>query len=165
MIRRAFFTCIVILATAASPWVARAERTPDQGPEDGRIRTITFNPRDVVKIVGHYGYHTLIELAATENVETILIGDSVGWQVLPTKRGNVVAVKPAEANASTNLTLITNRRTYAFALEARKGAPGPQMTWRLQFRYPEDESAAQLAELEQVRLDKAASGRGEDARS
>jgi len=70
----------------------------------------------------------------------------------------VVAVKPAEANASTNLTLITDRRTYAFALEARKGAPGSQMTWRLQFKYPEDESAAQLAELEQVRLDKAASG-------
>lgn len=159
MIRSAAFALVLTVATAVAPGTALAERTPDQGPEDGRIRTIVYNPRDVVKVVGHYGYHTLIELAEGENVETILIGDSVAWQVIPTKRGNVVAVKPAESNAATNLTLITDRRTYAFSLEAKKGAPGPQMTWRLQFRYPEDESAAQLAELAKTRLANVASGK------
>lgn len=147
---------VSMLLGLSLPTLVWAERTPDQGPEDERIRTVTYNPRDVVKVIGHYGYHTVIEFSEGEEIESILIGDSVAWQVIPTKRGNTIAVKPTETNASTNLTVISDRRTYAFALQARKGIPGPDMTWRLQFRYPEDVAAARMAELEQARIERAA---------
>ncbi|MEY3106032.1 MAG: Type secretion system protein virB9 precursor, partial [Pseudomonadota bacterium] len=50
---------------------------------DSRIRIMVYNPDDVFKYVGYYGYQASIELSQGEAVETISMGDTVAWQVVP----------------------------------------------------------------------------------
>ena len=117
-----------------------------EGPQDPRIRTVVYSPRDVVKIEATYGYHTVVELAESEVISSLVIGDSVAWIAQQSESGNRIFLKPKEANAATNLTVITNLRTYSFALQAKRSKASSQMTWRLRFEYPEDGT------LEQERL-------------
>ena len=90
-------------------------------------------------IKGHYGYSTTIEFAENETVETASIGDSVAWQVIkPESRPNMLFIKPLEANANTNMTVVTNLRIYSFELSADK-APSRQdknLAFRIRFTYP-----------------------------
>lgn len=147
---------------AASP--ALAEKKPQPGPTDSRIRTVIYNPRDVVKVVGHYGFQTLIQFADYEEIENISIGDSLSWQVVPNERGNLLFLKPVEQNAQTNLTVITStpstsnamgvvQRVYVFSLAAnsRQKHSNPNFTWTVKFHYPEEEEQHLL--LQQQRRD------------
>ena len=150
---------------AASP--ALAEKQPQPGPADSRIRTVVYNERDVVHVVGHYGFQTLIQFADYEEIENISIGDSLAWQVVPNERGNLLFVKPVEQNAQTNLTVVTStpsktdatgvsQRVYVFSLDA-KGKDehkSPAFTWTVKFHYPEDVEHSML--LTQRRRDIAA---------
>ena len=55
----------------------------------------------------------------------MIVGDTESFQVDPIPElGNVLTIKPHVQGASTNMTVITNRRTYSFHL--REGLdPGP----------------------------------------
>ena len=129
-----------------------AERLPKEGPQDPRIRTIVYNPRDVVRIDGTYGYHTVVELAEDEQIQGMVIGDSVAWEAEKNAAGNRIFLKPKEDNAATNLTVLTNRRTYSFALQASRATSKDRMTWRLRFEYPEEEAERALAVEERASL-------------
>jgi type IV secretion system protein VirB9 len=124
----------------AGAGAARAEKVPTLGPQDPRIRTVVYNPRDVVKIDATYGYHTVVELAPEEVIQSLVIGDSVAWEAEKSETGNRIFLKPKEDQAATNLTVITDRRTYSFALQASRGAAKNKMTWRLRFEYPDEEA-------------------------
>ena len=133
---------LVLLGVAASP--SFAEKRPEPGPADARMRTVVYNPRDVVKIVAHYGFQTLVQFADDEAIENISIGDSLAWQVSPNERGNLLFLKPIERDAQTNLTIVTqpadaDQRVYVFALDARSTlrADDPALTWTVKFHYPE----------------------------
>ncbi len=133
-----------------------AENTTTPGSTDPRVRTVAYNERDVVKIVGHYGFQTLIQFGNGERIENISIGDSLAWQVVPNERGNLLFVKPIEKNADTNLTVVTalpmrrssvsGQRIYNFALTAdqRTKHADPSMTWTVRFHYPADDQARLL---------------------
>jgi type IV secretion system protein VirB9 len=117
-----------------------AERAPKEGPQDSRIRTVVYNPRDVVRIEVHYGYQTEIEFGDDEHIETLALGDSVSWEAVQDGSQKHLFLKPKEEHANTNLTVITDRRTYTFALvgkDARAGAHVAAMTWRVHFEYPD----------------------------
>ena len=142
-------------ALAASP--ALAEQAAKPGSVDGRVRTVVYNERDVVRIIGHYGFQTMIQFAGYESIENISIGDSLAWQVVPNERRNLLFVKPVEKNAETNLTIITTlpsatkpgqveQRVYNFSLEAKKASKHTDrsMTWTLRFHYPQDDQALLL---------------------
>ncbi len=145
-------TFIIIMIFA--PLVANAENSPTPGPADSRVRNIVYNPRDVVNILGHYGYQTLIRFADYEQIENISIGDSLAWQVVPNERGNLLFLKPIEKDAATNLTVVTStpsatdpsgvmQRIYVFALQANSADHhnSNEFTWTVQFHYPGDETA------------------------
>lgn len=113
---------------------------------DARVRTVTYSAGDVVPLTGHYGYQMMIALEPSERIENISIGDSVAWLVTPNKAANAVFIKPVEANAATNMTVQTDRRTYLFELRAERATRGgrtPGMLYKVDFRYPEN--APQLA--------------------
>ena len=76
-------TISLLALTFLAPLTAVAENSPTPGPTDARVRTIVYNPRDVVDILGHYGYQTLVRFADYEQIENISIGDSLAWQVVP----------------------------------------------------------------------------------
>lgn len=146
-------TVVVFLACLLAP-TAFAEREPAPGPSDARVKTVVYSPRDVVHVIGHYGYQTLIRFADDEHIENLSIGDSLAWQIVPNERGNLLFVKPVEDNATTNLTVVTARpsttngleqRVYLFELTARE-APreAGSLTWSVEFQYPDDDIALLL---------------------
>lgn len=159
---RALLACALLLATPAF-----ADTAPRPGVVDPRIRTVAFRPNDVVAIEGRYGYLTMVEFAPDERIDNVAIGDSLAWQVVPSRSAHMLFLKPMEANAATNLAVVTDKRTYAFALSARtaarnaRGAPTRDGVYRIIFRYPEDEAraaelAAARARVEAMARDRAA---------
>lgn len=139
---------LLILALLV-PLVAAAEATPPQGVTDSRVRTIDYDPGNVVRLGTFYGVSTHVQFAEDERISDVAVGDTEAWQVIP--RGRHMFFKPKTTNADTNVTVITNKRTYQFALvvEARKVTDttawkNPNLIYSLAFRYP-DEEAAKLA--------------------
>jgi len=134
------------------PFAVSATQLPKPGPRDPRIRTIAYDPREVFVIKGHYGFQQMIQLADDEKVESLSLGDSLAWQVVPNKAGNLLFLKPVEPKAHTNLSVITNRRSYAFELIAvNLIAQIARMTYIVRFQYPGDEDARVQAELGALR--------------
>lgn len=100
---------------------------------DPRIRTVTYSEDEVVPISVSPGYQLTVELGRGEHIENIAIGDNGGWTVTPNKRGDFLFIKPLEGAQTTNLTVITEARTYLFEL----GASGMGSPYTLRFRYNE----------------------------
>lgn len=146
--------CAIVIGVVAPQ--ASADTIPRPGAVDARVRTVAYRANDVVAIDGRYGFLTMIELSADERIENVAIGDSLAWQVVPSRSAHMLFLKPVEQNAATNLAVVTNRRTYAFALSARpavrgrNGAPTRDGLYRVIFRYPEEE--ARQAELAAARV-------------
>ncbi|HEY4146680.1 P-type conjugative transfer protein VirB9 [Pinirhizobacter sp.] len=144
---RSSILCLALLAAAG----AQAESVPASGNFDARIKEVQYNPSDVVRVVGHYGYSTDIEFAAGETIKNIALGDTLAWDVAPAD--NHLFVKPREDNAATNMTVITDRRIYQIALDARRtartGGKSSHVYFLVRFRYPEDDAARMTAEAKE----------------
>lgn len=126
--------CLVAGVAAAQSGIPRPSSV------DPRIRTVTYNPNDVVELRGHFGYQMLIEFAEDERIENVSIGDSLAWQVTPNRRANLLFLKPIERDVATNMTVVTNLRRYAFELTARNAASAmdPNIIYTVRFQYPDD---------------------------
>ena len=108
---------------------------------DVRLRIVDYDEGQVVRLLGCVGFQTTISLASSEHVENVGIGDSAAWQVASNKRGNLVFVKPINAHAFSNMTVITDKHSYNFEL---KSAPESdcargRVTYELRFRYAADQ--------------------------
>ena len=77
---------------------------------DSRIKTFVYNPNEVFTITTHYGYQSNIEFGPKETIDTISVGDRVGWQIIPA--GRRLFIRAMEENAHTNMTIVTNMRAY-----------------------------------------------------
>lgn len=100
---------------------------------DQRIRTLRYDPDQIVRVSGHPGIQSTIEFAPDERIENIAVGDSAAWQVTPNRRASVIFLKPLVAVSRSNMTVVTDRRTYMFDLvtSARRAAP----LYALKFSY------------------------------
>lgn len=100
------------------------------------IKVISYSTNDIHEYTGFYGYQSSILFEKGEEIKTIAMGDSSGWQLIP--KGNRLFLKPLSENAKTNCTLITNRRVYYFALHAKeaKGLNDPALAYEVRFIYP-----------------------------
>lgn len=107
---------------------------------DNRVKTVVYNENDVISLTGYYGYQTTISFATYEKIQNISIGDSVAWQVVPNKVGNILFIKPVEERATTNMTVITDRRIYNFELTSGMASSprDSRITYMLKFSYPMD---------------------------
>ena len=85
---------------------------------DSRIKTYIYSPNEVYLLVLHYGFQSNIEFSKGETVDTITLGDSYLWKITPL--GNKLFIKPMEKNIRTNMTIITNKRTYQFDIVAKE---------------------------------------------
>lgn len=108
-------------------------------PADRRIKTLRYDPDDVFVIYTLYGYQTNIEMAPEEQVQTISMGDRSLWQIIPAR--NRMFIRPMDDNVATNMTVITNLRSYQFDLKSGKGAleDNKQTIYVARFTYPEEE--------------------------
>ncbi|MDX2237100.1 MAG: TrbG/VirB9 family P-type conjugative transfer protein [Hyphomonadaceae bacterium] len=110
---------VAALSANLAPAAAQA-----QSGGDPRMRTIVYNPNQIIPIRGHLGYQMLIEFDPNERIENVSIGDSLAWQVTPNRRATLLFVKPVVLGAATNMTVVTTLRRYAFELTSRE-ASGP----------------------------------------
>lgn len=121
-----------ILAGAALTLVAAT--APRAGPVDPHVQRIFYDPDDVVRLTGAVGWQITVFFAADERIENVSIGDATAWQVTPNKRAKILFLKPLSAKASTNMTVVTSQRRYAFDLAA---APrSARLPWTVRFDYP-----------------------------
>jgi type IV secretion system protein VirB9 len=132
---------LFVLLLCAISFNAYAIRESRPTAIDSRIRVMVYHQDDVFKYTGYYGYQACIELARDEEVVSVSMGDSTGWQIVPS--GFRIFIKPMEKDATTNMTLITNKRTYFFELYAEEAQDirDPDMVFKVKFIYPDEHEA------------------------
>lgn len=103
---------------------------------DSRIKTYIYNPNEVYMLVVHYGFQSQIEFAKGEEIKTISLGDSYAWKITPLE--NRLFIKPMEKNIRTNMTVLTNKRSYQFDIVAREldGEEDQDLAYVVRFYYP-----------------------------
>jgi type IV secretion system protein VirB9 len=126
---------VAFLAGAAS-----AQVQPMPGDGDPHLQVIDYGAGQIVQLRGSPGYQLMVELSPDEQVQSVAVGDSASWQVSVNKAGDRLFLKPGQAGAATNMTVVTSVRTYAFDLYALD-APTPDMPYAVQFRYPTPKAA------------------------
>ena len=128
MIRKVSFAAFALLGCTSA--VAAA---------DNRIRTLSYDANQIVRILGKAGIQSTIEFASDERIENVAVGDSSAWQITPNRRASLLFVKPLVARSRTNMTVVTDRRTYMFDLVAGEKSAAP--VYALKFSYPHEKMA------------------------
>lgn len=124
---------------AATPPPASA--APLAPPADPRIQTLIYQPDQIVRLQVAPGYQLTVEVAPGERIENIAVGDSSAWQVTPNKRGDHFFVKQTGTGQSTNLTVVTDARTYTFELQPLMSLM-PDSPYTIRLAAPDDDRAA-----------------------
>ena len=126
--------------SASSPDASSPPPTASLGYTDARIHTLMYDPERVVELNAHFGYQMMIQFGADERIEDVAIGDGAAWQITPNKGASLLFIKPIDHDAATNMTVVTDRRSYLFELRVdADGYRSPsQMTYVVRFTYPPD---------------------------
>jgi len=147
--RRSNLPCLVLAALLAGAGgaPALAVQTPQPGLIDTRVRTVDFDPLQVVRITGVYRTATQILFGEDETILHVAVGDATAWDVAAEK--NILFIKPKAAHGVTNMIVTTQlpdgkARNYIFELtmgaQARHSIGAA--LFALRFRYPSDVEAA-----------------------
>ncbi|MEO8112763.1 MAG: TrbG/VirB9 family P-type conjugative transfer protein [Phenylobacterium sp.] len=148
-----FPALLAAIAAIASTAPAVAVETPRPGAADPRIKTVDFDPLQVVRLVGAFRTATQILFADDETIQHVALGDTSGWEVVAEK--NILFAKPTAVRAPTNLIVTTATasgrvRNYTFELATRGGPTSrasPDTFFVVRFRYPADEKQSLSAAL------------------
>ena len=132
--RKAILLICLLIATQA-----QAVRDSRPTALDSRIKVIVYNPDDVFKYTGYYNYQASIDFSAEETIQSVSMGDTTAWQIVPS--GFRLFLKPIDKDATTNMTVITNKRVYYFELYAEEAEDirDPNLAFNVRFLYPDDD--------------------------
>jgi type IV secretion system protein VirB9 len=122
------FACIVFFAQAEAALPITT---------DSRIKTFVYNENEVFRVTIQYGYQSSIEFAENEEIETISVGNSYSWKITPV--GRRIFLKALEGAAHTNMTVITDKRTYQIEIESKypDESLDDELVYVVRFFYPE----------------------------
>lgn len=137
----------LVLGIAPVAWGAT---TPKPGVADPRMRTIDYDPLQVVRVEGVFRTATQILFGDDEIILHVAVGDATAWDVAAEK--NILFIKPKAGHGITNLIVTTARgagptRNYTFELSAETSRRAAGGLYVLRFRYPSDQKAATTAAL------------------
>lgn len=106
-------------------------------PTDTRIKTFVYNPNEIFQVKFMVGYQSIIELQKDEDVELITFGDATPWNV--TTLGRRIFLKATEPGVKTNMTIITDKRTYLLEIMSNSDDDDTddRITYILRFFYPD----------------------------
>jgi len=165
----------IAIALALHSTASIAVDMPQSSKFDNRIQHVDYNAGDVVVVRTVPGISTRVVFSPSENVLDIASGFTQGWNFQ--ERENVLYIKPQSIKGengqpsmppeagkwNTNLLVKTNLRLYDFDLQllpgSNSGAPATnqRISYRVEFRYPEDEAEKAKKALEaqaaKVKLD------------
>ncbi len=89
-----------------------------------------------MRVSATYGVSTMVIFDDAETFETISLGDTESWQVVPAQKGNILFVKPIARNVTTNMNVVTDKHIYY--LELHDNAPGSgRAVFGIRFVYPD----------------------------
>lgn len=138
---------IAVIASCVGLAPAFAESLPKSVKADARIRVVPFQENNVVYLGGMMGISTMLVFNEDEKISTIAMGDTVAWQAVPDQSKRFMFIKPLEANAVTNMNVITSKRVYNFILRGLAPGNTRDAAFKVVFSYPEDAvTASQLAQ-------------------
>ena len=151
------FSCLSCLAAAIALGLgfglsvfsgeAAALQKPDTSQHDARIKYVDYRPDDVVPIQACEGMITAITFAPGETVVNYGSGFSTAWEFAT--RANHFYLKPKMRQGTTNLIVVTDKRTYVF--DVKYGASTKKTDYLMVFRYPDEAKAAAEAKAKQER--------------
>ena len=132
LLRIGFLAHFIISIFFLSPAFAQTPITTDS-----RIRTLVYNPNEVYELKFYYNYQSFIEFADDEEIEMISIGEAFAWRLTPA--GKRLFIRPLEVAAHTNMTIITNKRTYHFDIRSDEfnGKADEDLVYTIRFFYPQ----------------------------
>ncbi len=131
-----FAVACVLLSIVAAP-SARADWVPAPGRGDPKIRIAPYSRNRVYRLYGYVGYQIDIEFAPGERFKGLAAGDieGIGFKA----DGRHLFLKPRVPRLRTNLTVLTNRRSYEFDYSVSPRTPDSavrQVIYALRFTYP-----------------------------
>lgn len=136
---RAVWLVAVLLCSLSLPYPSVVAADPATGASlvDPRIRSLLYSPQQVIHLHGWVGYHVELEFEPDESFVTLGGGDlsALTYDAV----GNHLFLKPRATVIRTNLTVITNKRTYVIDYTAQAGRPDPltdELVYSLRFNYP-----------------------------
>jgi len=129
----------VAALAALIPAGLAAQVHPTSSASDPHVQTVLYDEDQVVQLQGTPGFQIDVAFAADEAIENVAVGDSGAWQVTPNRRGDHLFVKPLVGGVTTNMTVVTNARTYLFELAPLSGG---DVAYTVRFRYPTAQAAA-----------------------
>jgi type IV secretion system protein VirB9 len=141
-----------LLLCAHSPYAEEAG--------DTRIRASVYAADEVYRLQGYVGFEIDLEFERGETFVGLGAGDVESLTFAA--QDNHLFLKPRAAGVDTNLTVLTNRRTYHFEYLTRNRRPDDsqaEVVYALRFVYPTPPTAAPLADAVERRLSQAAAER------
>jgi type IV secretory pathway VirB9-like protein len=114
------------LALVLFAWIGLIAVPSSASAQTAGIREVTATDRNVIPLNTRLRYTTMIVLPEGDEILDVICGDRDFWVVSAVQ--NVAHVKPAKADAETNLNLVTARGTiYSFLLKEKSGSGQPDL--------------------------------------
>ena len=108
-----------------------------------------YYKNSVYEIFAKPNYITTLKLNSDENLVYVGGGDVENWQIDETNGGSENAtylmIKPSFPNLKTNLSVITDKRSYFIVLESTDNSYNPYISWK----YPYDEGMAHIKKIQE----------------
>ncbi len=104
---------------------------------DRRIKTYVYNENEVYLLLIRSGFQSSVEFENGEEIKKLSLGDAYSWNITPV--GNRMFIKPLEDEVRTNMTVITNKRTYQFDVVSQKSeedSMDQDISYVVRFYYP-----------------------------
>lgn len=103
---------------------------------DSRIKTLVYNANEIFTLNLKMNFQTIIEFSNDEAIELISVGDPYPWKLTPIDKR--LFIKALQVGVRTNLTVITNKRTYLFDIksDAVSSNDDNDVTHVVRFFYP-----------------------------
>lgn len=146
------YAIVPLLAIAASA-------AASGGGADRRIRYVSYDPDVVVPIDAVVGIVTHIVLERGESYVTHAFGDGKAWDFAA--KSNHCFLKAVATNADSNLTIVTDRRSYHFSLRLLAD-PGAAPTFEIAFRYPDSDARKRREDARRSAFENSFEGNGEE---
>ena len=144
--------CASALAFPACASPAWANEDPIPGRQDARMRTLPYDPDQVVHLSTAVGATLVVGFAATETVTAVAVTDSKDLKAMP--KGNFLFFKSQQALPLQPVIVLTateggGMRRYVFEITtvpaASLGEEAPDIYYSVQFTYPADEAERRRA--------------------
>lgn len=103
---------------------------------DARIRVVPYDPDAVTSLQAVFGFQTMVQFGDDEQIQNVSIGDGAAWQVTPNKAATLLFIKPVDIATTTNMTVVTDKRSYLFELSAHSAEYARDAAYVIRFSYP-----------------------------